>query len=456
LYLDYEQDRYFFIHYVNDLPKTYQCKQCPKIFNKITSLQWHKRTHTKLPQGYNIGDFARRFSNHAAPVEPYIPAAHNKLTENLRPHPTQYPGYVDLRAAGVSLPSLRAGTSVSWAGDSFSVGEMIGEGGFARVFGAVWDNGPLEERDTVLKIQSPANDWEWYILNQMKWRYEALQHPLTGSSNWSEAFMFSPRCYTFPGGAILISRRQNLGTLLDTINLVKNADKNLVEPLAIYIIADILGILDILHKLEIVHADLKPDNFLMLHTPGTQALPCLQLIDFGKSVDLTLTCDNKENVATNLEPIREEAMDIKEDEDEDLTEDEKEQIEIDKNEKEVEDLQNALFTELGRAGQFHLDLYGIAGCAYCLLFGKYIEVGTVKNRWVVKGNFQRRWQTKLWLQFFDNFLNPHRDLNMLPDLLKWREKLLDLFSKEEDLREGLKKAQEVIQTKQGDKLRKNL
>jgi hypothetical protein len=45
---------------------------------------------------------------------------------------------------------------------------------------------------------------------------------------------------------------------------------------------------------------------------------------------------------------------------------------------------------------------------------------------------------------------------MLPDLLKWREKLLDLFSKEEDLREGLKKAQEVIQTKQGDKLRKNL
>ena len=110
--------------------------------------------------------------------------------------------------------------------------------------------------------------------------------------------MFSPRCYTFSGGAILISRRQKLGTLLDTINLVKNTDKNLVEPLAIYIIADILGkifkttydepeikclslficlgLLDILHKLEIVHADIKPDNFLMLHPPGTQSLPCLQ------------------------------------------------------------------------------------------------------------------------------------------------------------------------------------
>ena len=50
-FLDYEADRYFFQVYVNDLPKTYQCKQCPKIFNKITSLQFHKRTHTKMPQG---------------------------------------------------------------------------------------------------------------------------------------------------------------------------------------------------------------------------------------------------------------------------------------------------------------------------------------------------------------------------------------------------------------------
>ena len=53
LYLDYEQDRYFFQVYVNDLPKTYPCKQCPKIFNKITSLQFHKRVHAKLPPGDN-------------------------------------------------------------------------------------------------------------------------------------------------------------------------------------------------------------------------------------------------------------------------------------------------------------------------------------------------------------------------------------------------------------------
>ena len=35
------------------------------------------------------------------------------------------------------------------------------------MYGAIWENGPPEERDTVLKIQAPANDWEWYILNQV-------------------------------------------------------------------------------------------------------------------------------------------------------------------------------------------------------------------------------------------------------------------------------------------------
>ena len=98
-------------------------------------------------------------------MEPYIPAVHNKLTENLQPHPTLYPGYVNLNRP---LPLLKPGFSFTWQEDTFHVGDLIGEGGFAKVYGGVWENGPLEERDTVLKIQSPANDWEWYILNQVR------------------------------------------------------------------------------------------------------------------------------------------------------------------------------------------------------------------------------------------------------------------------------------------------
>ena len=208
--------------------------------------------------GYNAGDFARRFSNHMA-LESYYPAAHNRLIENLQPHPTQYPGYVNLNRP---LPFLKPGLSISLHEDTFHVGEMIGEGGFAKVYGGVWENGPLEERDTVLKIQSPANDWEWYILNQarlsqtcecdchylyvqLKWRLAGLgDHPLASRAAWAGGFMSAPRCFTFSGGAggaVLVSRRQKMGTLLDTINLIKTTDRNLVEPIAIYILADILG-----------------------------------------------------------------------------------------------------------------------------------------------------------------------------------------------------------------------
>ena len=76
----------------------------------------------------------------------------------------------------------------------------------------------------------------------------------------------------------------------------------------------------------------------------------LQLIDFGKSIDLELESDQTSNTETSSG---------------------------------------------GRQGKYHLDYFGIAGSAYCLLFGKYIEVSTSKNRWVVKGTFRRWWQVKV-------------------------------------------------------------
>ena len=55
---------------------------------------------------------------------------------------------------------------VAESGDEFSVQQFVGEGGFARVFAADWVTGPPHARDTVLKIQMPANTWEWYILSR--------------------------------------------------------------------------------------------------------------------------------------------------------------------------------------------------------------------------------------------------------------------------------------------------
>lgn len=434
----------------NNNPKVVRCKTCRKVFSKMSSLKVHRKTHAAFAAAgpYTPKDFAKRFSTEKVSREPYRPAAHLKLLESVDPHPKQYPGYTESPG---SLPYIKPGSRLQLHEDTFSVGDMIGEGGFAKVYSGVWENGPAEERNTVLKVQMPANDWEWYILNQVGTRFNALSHPLKEKgSMWAGGFMSAPRCFTYRDGAVIISQLQKMGTLLDLVNLTKNADKSIIEPMAIYLTAELLGILELLHSVNIVHADLKPDNFLIRHTPSTQSSPSLQLIDFGKAIDLQLEAgqDNKQHPVkpsedidgeSNTKPRETPAAEVNK-----VSEDGAKGESPVRNGKE------------GRTGKYHLDYFGIAGSAYCLLFGKYIEVGTSKNRWVVKGSFKRWWQVKLWEKFFDDMLNPKgEEKDCLPDLLEWRDRFLKLFEIE-DLREGLIKARGIIEIKLLEKWRRTL
>jgi len=337
------------------------------------------------------------------------PSEYEELLAKVSPHPRSYPGYVDL--ANLPLPHLVPDTELSVAEDSFTVQEFVGEGGFARVFSADWRTGPSHLRDVVLKIQMPVNTWEWYCLYTLQSRYDQLTHPLKdGLMDWRAGFMSAPRCFTYRDGNVLVSEYQRMGTLLDLVNITKNADKAIVEPLALHLTAELLGLIELLHSVRMVHADIKPDNFLVRHTPSTKAECSLQLIDFGKAVDVALEAGDGAVMDTDIE---------------------------------------------GRLGKFHLDYFGIAGCAYCLLFGQYIEVTTAKTRWTIKGQLRRWWQVKVWNEFFDDFLNPKsEEKDRLPSLLRWRQRLLGLFETSEDLRSGLSKAREIVDMKYLEKWRR--
>ncbi len=98
-----------------------------------------------------------------------------------------------------------------------------------QVFAATWETGPAEERDAVLKVQMPPNDWEWYIVSEVHARFDSLSHPLKeGATAWKKGFMSAPRCLTFTNGAILVSQQQKMGTLLDLVNLTKGGAYNFV------------------------------------------------------------------------------------------------------------------------------------------------------------------------------------------------------------------------------------
>jgi len=430
---------------------TFDCKKCSLSFTKYGQFKTHTESHEddgkedvsngvkpddvkddnvmiksvsepcKVPKSklvkenksfrkYSCEDCSERFYVHNDFRKPFSMKLQKKLLNQMPTHFSQYPGFVRIHS---NFPGIRPRSLVRLGEDEFILGELKGEGGFAKVYSASWSNGPESEVDSVLKIQKPANDWEWYILNELQSRLLNLNHQELGSgSSWKDSFMSSSRCFTFDDGSVIVSKHQKYGTLLDMINITSTADKAIAEPLAVHLTAEILGLVDILHSMDFIHADLKPDNFMVREIPGPSSSSAIQIIDFGKTIDLrTIPAETVFDDVVETSGLKSVEMREK------------------------------------RPWRHHIDYFGVAGVAYCLLFGQYMEVTKVRGRWAPRGTFKRWWKTEFWKSFFDEFLNLQgADKKCLPSLISWRRKFLELFQRE-NMSAGLVKAREVLERK---------
>lgn len=71
--------------------------------------------------------------------------------------------------------------------------------------------------------------------------------------------------YVANNGSILVSEYSKFGTLLAVTNQIKIATgKPLVETLAVFFTIEMIQIVEHLHKCQIIHGDIKPDNFLLM------------------------------------------------------------------------------------------------------------------------------------------------------------------------------------------------
>jgi len=252
--------------------------------------------------------------------------------------------------------------------------------------------------DAVLKVQKPANDWEWMVCREVQDRVRP---------DIRAAFMSAPRNYSFDNGGIFVTYHQKLGTLLDIVNITKKCgvQKSCIEPMAVYFTIEMLGMVEALHGADILHADLKADNFLLQYIPVPNLAatspeemfvglaPSLQLIDFGKSIDLRLL---PKGILFNK----------------------------------VCKTDGLLCPEMreGRGWREHLDYFGLAATAYLLLFSTYMDIVQVGDKWEAKGSFKRWWQHDVWKEFFGEFLNiKGSDKESLPDLRAWRLRFQTLF-----------------------------
>jgi len=331
-------------------------------------------------------------------------------------------GYVRLEG---KLPNVKPKLFINLGPDNFVVGELKGEGGFAKVYSAVREPDGLDCTiagiDAVLKVQKPANEWEWYICTEVEQRIRA-----TPFNKISSAIMSIPRNYSFSDGGIFVSYHQELGNLLDLINLLKGkVDSTASEAVSVYYIIEILYIVEALHSVGVVHADIKADNFLLKDVPQVKAgtttqevfnfsSTSLQLIDFGRAIDLAILPPN----ITFDQVVKTEGL-------------------------------KCIEMREGRRWREHIDYFGIAAIAYCMLYGSYIDVVKKKDVWEVKGNLRRWWKAAdLWKQFFHEFINI-KDTNKasLPSLRVWRERFMERFCQKEmyvQVQEAKKKIRDSI------------
>ncbi|XP_011640900.1 uncharacterized protein LOC105429548, partial [Pogonomyrmex barbatus] len=287
------------------------------------------------------------------------------------PQPHHADGY---KRIDTNLNKLVPSTMITLDTEAYDLEKCLGKGMYGTVFKAI----NLQTGETVaLKTQRPAWVWEYYIVREIKSRL-TNPHMLRG-------FMDVTMAYVANNGSVLVSEYSKFGTLLAVTNQIKIATgKPLMETLAIFFTIEMLQIVEYLHKCQIIHGDIKPDNFLLMRQPTQDVRPTIQLIDFGCSIDMKLLPEN----TTFTQVIKTE----------DFT---------------------CIEMQTGRPWTYQTDLYCLAATSHCLLFGNYMRVSNVSGRWFIASKLPRYAKKAAWEQFFTELLNIE-SCEKMPDLAKLR------------------------------------
>lgn len=326
-------------------------------------------------------------------IDPFHPSFQQSLLENLHPPVSQWPGVVPTAAeeeednasaifkkaaSRKQIPSSidpDDAMPITLGGVRFGVTEMLGSGAYAQVFSGI----PMSDANSniadavALKVESPPCPWEWYISKALHGRV---------SDSASHYFINPTQLLLGQKASVFIAPRGSYGSLQDAINTFLSKGQVPDEALALHFTKELLNILKQLHGAHIVHADVKPDNLLVAVYPSAShdenALPVvsLQLIDFGRSIDLELLPSDC-RLAGDSDTDAFRCVEMRE----------------------------------GNPWLHQADSYGVACVAHCLLHGEYmeverlVEVASGRTTLRPKSILRRYWATEMWECIFDTLLN---------------------------------------------------
>ncbi|XP_063619690.1 uncharacterized protein LOC134792350 [Cydia splendana] len=294
------------------------------------------------------------------------------------PNKTHAEGYNEVR----SVPKLQVATTVGVGNNKFAVEKQLGKGNYGAVFLCLDVH---SNRSVAVKYQKPARPWEFYICQEIKAR---IKDPfmLPGYMDITTAFVGD-------NASFFVSEYSKYGSLLDVANKIRMATSKCINEFIVFLLtAEMLSIVHYLHKAQIIHADIKPDNFLLMKIPSQEwRTPSLQLIDLGCSIDMSLFPEG----TTFRELIATEGFTC---------------------------------TEMreGKPWTYQTDLYCLAGTIHVILMGSYMKVANRLGQWNIEKKLPR-YMKNLWDKIFTTLLNVP-DCNNLPDLMALKEDIDKLLS----------------------------
>lgn len=289
------------------------------------------------------------------------------------------------------LPAVKPKSEFQLGSLLVYIDRLLGEGAFAQVYEVT--HGDVKDTNSkqkfILKVQKPANPWEFYIGTQLMERLKPSVRHL---------FIKFYSAHFFQDGSVLVGDLYSYGTLLNAINLYKNTpEKVMPQALVLSFAVSMLHMVEQVHSCEIIHGDIKPDNFILgsrfleQDSKDDDLSAGLALIDLGQSIDMKLfpkgttftgKCETSGFQCTEM-------------------------------------LSN-------KSWNYQIDYFGVAATVYCMLFGSYMKVKNEGGVWKPEGLFRRLPHLDLWDEFFHIMLNIP-DCHHLPSLDMLRQKLKKVF-----------------------------
>lgn len=275
-----------------------------------------------------------------------------------------------------SIKSIKVGLNIKIGNTTYRIQSIIAEGAYAKVYEA--DSSALfsshSNEKVALKVCKNGSEWEFYVCCEIQKRLSA-KDCLPDVRN---SFMNVTSAVKYSDGIVLVNEYCSLGTLLDLVNFYKKQNSAIPELLVLYITYELLHIVSKLHEVNIIHGDIKPDNFLLSNNAFdydvldklTSSTTSLLLIDFGRAIDL------------NLHPKGICFMKT-----------------LNKNYFKCTEMQD------NKPWVFQLDWYGVLSCIHTMLFSEYMAVRKENGRWEIGKKFKRYWYTSLWEPLFNDLLN---------------------------------------------------